>query len=198
MHADPWLNPATLTHPAASLVPLDVSHAEALIDAAETPETFRYFSRLPDPFTAEGMREFIAFLLGPAETSPHAVLDPAGEPVGITTYLARMPAHQGIEIGWTWYAPRVRGTVVNPACKLMLMRHAFETLGAHRLQLRTDARNARSRAAILKLGASFEGEFRENVLMPDGFRRSSVYYSVLAPEWPGVRAGLEARLEALA
>ena len=176
------------------LVPLEGSHAEDLHVAAGTPDTFRYFSTRPDPFDASGMLAFIRFLKGPAETTPWAVCTPEGAPVGITTLLDRRPVHQTVEIGWTWYSESVRGTLVNPASKLLLLTHAFGTLGAHRVTLKTDARNTRSRRAIEKLGAVFDGQLRENVLMPDGFRRSSVYYSVLAPEWPAVRAGLADRL----
>ena len=134
-------------------------------------------------------------LLGRAVTVPFCVVDPAtGQALGITTYLDIRPAHRGLEIGWTWYSPRARGTAINPACKLLLLGHAFERLGAIRVCLKTDERNARSRAAIFKLGAKFEGVMRENLIMPDGFHRSTAMYGVLAGEWPGVRRALEARL----
>lgn len=190
-----WVQPRSFEHGAVRLVPLGVEHAGALAAAAGSAETFRYFSRGPATLDEAGMRAFVEFLLGPAQTVPFCVIDSAmGEPVGITTYLDIRPAHRGLEIGWTWYAPRLRGTRVNPACKLLLLGHAFEELGAVRVCLKTDERNARSRAAILKLGARFEGVLRENVIMRDGFRRSTAMYSILAGEWPGVRKGLVARL----
>ncbi len=190
-----WVQPVTLEHPAVRLEPLTPAHAPALAEAAVSPETFRYFSRVPTPLDAGGMREFIEYLLGPAETVPFCVVDPAtGQALGITTYLDIRPAHRGLEIGWTWYSPRARGTAINPACKLLLLGHAFERLGAIRVCLKTDERNARSRAAIFKLGAKFEGVMRENLIMPDGFHRSTAMYGVLAGEWPGVRRALEARL----
>lgn len=190
-----WVRPLTLEHPAARLEPLRPDHARGLAAAAGSLETYRYFSRGPTELTEPAMREFIDYLLGPAQTQPFCVIDPGtGNPAGITTYLDIKPAHRGLEIGWTWYAPHARGTLLNPAAKLLLLGHAFDTLDAIRVCLKTDERNAQSRAAILKLGAKFEGIIRESVIMPDGFHRSTAMYSVLAGEWPGVRVGLEARL----
>lgn len=190
-----WIAPVTLEDANVRLVPLAPEHAEPLAQAAATPDTFRYFSRAPREISPAGMAEFIDFLRGPAETLPFCVVDRAADrPVGITTYLDIRPAHRGLEIGWTWYAPDRRGTLVNPACKRLLLHHAFETLGAIRVCLKTDERNARSRAAILKLGASFEGVLRQNIIMPDSFRRSTAMYSMLDSEWPGVRQRLDARL----
>lgn len=186
-----WIQPATLDHPRARLEPLTSAHANRLAVAAGSLETFRYFSRSPAALTEPGMREFIDFLRGPAQTVPFCVIDHAsGDPVGISTYLDVRPEHKALEIGWTWYAPTCRGTRINPACKLLLLGHAFESLGAIRVCLKTDERNAQSRAAILKLGARFEGVLRENVIMQDGFLRSTAVYSVLAAEWPGIKSGL--------
>lgn len=98
------------------------------------------------------------------------------------------------EVGHTWYVPAVRGTTVNPACKLLLLGHAFETWGAHRVALRTDARNAASRAAMRKLGLTYEGVRRRHMLGADGTFRDSAYFSAVAAEWPFVKAGLLARL----
>ena len=116
--------------------------------------------------------------------------------VGMTRYLNVEPPHRKLEIGSTWYEPSVWGGPVNPECKLLLMRHAFETLKFHRVEYKTDARNARSRAAILKLGATQEGIFRKHMIMADGHVRDSVYFSVIDEEWSEVKAGLERRLAA--
>ena len=178
---------------ALGLEPLDVKHAGGLIEAA-TAETFEYFSRGPTPFTERGMEDFIEYLLGPAATVPFCIVLPeSGEHVGISTYLDIRPQHRGVEIGWTWIAERCRSSRVNPAMKLLLLGHAFEHLDAIRVCLKTDERNTLCKAAIEKLGAQREGIFRHALIMPDGFRRSSVMYSILAQEWPGVRARLEAR-----
>ncbi len=119
----------------------------------------------------------------------------AGDRVtGFTTYLDIRPAHRGLEVGHTWIGRVWRGTHVNPAAKLLLFEHAFERLGAIRVSLKTDARNLRSQGAIAKLGAVREGVLRSHLVLPDGFRRDTVYYSILDSEWPRVREGLQRRL----
>ncbi|MDP1792723.1 MAG: GNAT family protein [Acidimicrobiales bacterium] len=98
------------------------------------------------------------------------------------------------EVGHTWYIPSVRGAAINPACKLLLLGHAFETWGAGRVALRTDARNAGSRAAMLKLGLTYEGVRRRHMLGADGTFRDSAYFSAVPEEWPAIRQGLLRRL----
>lgn len=117
--------------------------------------------------------------------------------LGSTSYMNIVPAHARAEIGWTWYAPAAQGTVVNAEAKLLLLANAFEACGYHRIELKTDSTNARSRAAILKLGAREEGIFRGHMWMPHGYWRDTVWYSILADEWPAVKSRLEARLAAL-
>lgn len=193
-----WVVPVTLEGSAVRLEPLDESHAEELIGAAHSPETFRHFSRGPEPFTADGMRAFIAYLLGPARTVPYCVVERRADArVGITTYLDIRAEHRGLEIGWTWLAPGSRGGRTNPEMKRLMLAHAFETLGAIRVCLKTDERNLLSQNAIAKLGAQREGALRHTMLMPDGFRRTSVMFSILEDEWPRVRDGLDARLAAM-
>ncbi len=143
------------------------------------------------------MKAFVEFLPGSAETVSFCISDIAsGRPIGITTYLDIRPDHRGLDIGWTWISLDQRGTRTNPAMKLLMFEHAFERLGAIRVCLKTDERNTMSQAAIAKLGARREGVFRHAVIMEDGFRRSTVMYSILAAEWPSVRKGLMARLGA--
>jgi RimJ/RimL family protein N-acetyltransferase len=115
----------------------------------------------------------------------------------MTRYLNIEEAHKRLEIGSTWYEPSTWGGPVNPECKLLLMRHAFETLRFHRVEYKTDARNARSRAAILKLGAVQEGILARHMVMADGHIRDSVIFSIVDTGWPKVKAGLEKRLAAL-
>ena len=115
--------------------------------------------------------------------------------VGSTRYLNIEPAHHRLEIGSTWYAADARGTKVNPECKLLLMTHAFDAQGAYRVELKCDARNVHSRAAIAKLGAKEEGTLRRHMMLGDGFVRDTVYFSVLDREWPGVRDGLVRRVQ---
>lgn len=119
-----------------------------------------------------------------------------GRVVGTTRFAEIVPAHKRVEIGYTWYSPAAQASAVNPECKLLMLTHAFDA-GANRVELNTDARNARSRAAIAKLGAKEEGIHRAHKVLHDGFVRDSVFFSVIRSEWPQVRARLEARLKAM-
>ena len=105
-----------------------------------------------------------------------------------------MDQHHRLEVGWTWYAPAVWGTGVNAECKLLLLGHAFERLGCRRVELKTDARNERSRAAMLALGATFEGVFRKHMVLPDSVR-DSAWYPIVDDHWPAVRTLLEHKIE---
>jgi RimJ/RimL family protein N-acetyltransferase len=136
--------------------------------------------------------------LDSALIDPHritfAILDArAGQPVGSTSFLEMRLAHLRVEIGFTWHTPRVWGTGVNVETKLLLLGHAFERVGLRRVEFKTDARNNRSRGALLALGAAFEGTFRKHMVVHDGEARDSAYYSVIDDDWPAVRAGLERR-----
>ena len=114
--------------------------------------------------------------------------------VGSTRYMGIEASHKRLEIGSTWYAVAAWASEVNPECKLLLMRHVFETLKWHRVEYKTDARNQRSRDAIARLGALQEGIFRRHMIMADGHIRDSVYFSVIDTDWPEVKAGLGKRL----
>ena len=120
-----------------------------------------------------------------------------GELVGSTSYLAIAPVHAKVEIGATWYAPDAQASAVNPEAKYLLLQNAFARQW-NRVEFKTDFRNARSRAALKKLGAREEGVLRAHMWMPQGYFRDSVYFSVLASEWPAVKAKLEDRLKAFA
>jgi len=197
MHDSDWITPTTLENAHARLEPLTVDHAAELCEAAGSIETFRYFSQIPTTWDEPGFVRYIEHLHGPANTVPFCVVDKAsGRRVGITTYLCVMPSNRSVEIGWTWLGPEVRGTKINPSMKRLMLAHAFEDRGAIRVQLRTDIRNNHSRGAILKLGARYEGIHRQDKIVHDGYRRSSVFYSILEDEWPRVRDGLDARIYA--
>ena len=131
-----------------------------------------------------------------AELPFATILRETGEQVGATRYLNISRRDRGLEIGWTWLAPKAWGTGINVETKLLLLTYAFDTLGAMRVELKTDARNERSRAAILALGAEFEGIFRKHMRMPDGRIRDSAWYAMTDDDWPDVRARLTARLAA--
>jgi RimJ/RimL family protein N-acetyltransferase len=127
----------------------------------------------------------------------HAVVRIAdGEVVGTTSFLQIRPRHAAVEVGWTVYRPDVRGGVVNPECKLLMLGRAFEA-GARRVEIMVDERNLRSQAAVRKLGAVQEGVLRKHKTTWTGHVRNTVAFSVLDDEWPAVRAGLEARLQSL-
>ena len=127
---------------------------------------------------------------------PFAIVDRAGSnAVGSTSYLDIRREHRSIEIGYTWIAVSSQRTHVNTQCKLALMTHAFETLGANRVQLRTDLRNHRSQKAIERVGAVREGVLRQSMVLPSGYVRDTVFYSVIASEWPAVKTRLQMMAE---
>lgn len=175
------------------LEPFEERHLAGLTAAANADlDTFRH---MPFPVAREGYAPWFAVLRADqaaGRSIPHAVLLD-GAIVGQSCYLNIRARDAGVEIGSTWYGPTARGGVVNPSAKLLLLGHAFAS-GAERVELKTDALNARSRAAILKLGAQFEGVHRRHMRRADGSLRDTAWYSVLREEWPGVKAVLEARL----
>lgn len=114
--------------------------------------------------------------------------------VGMSRLVDLVPVHRRLEIGYTWYIPEVWGTTVNPEAKLLLLSHAFEAWRARRVEFKVHHANLRSRAAVEKLGATFEGILRKHMLQPDGSRRDSAVYSIIDDEWPKVKAGLEGRV----
>jgi RimJ/RimL family protein N-acetyltransferase len=126
---------------------------------------------------------------------PFAVVEVAtARAIGSTRYEDILPRHRALEIGWTWYGVPWQRTACNTQCKYLLLRHAFEALGAVRVQMKADTRNERSRRAIERTGAVFEGVLRKHRILPDGYVRDSAMYSVVAGEWPAVKAHLERHL----
>jgi RimJ/RimL family protein N-acetyltransferase len=121
-----------------------------------------------------------------------------GRLIGSSRYMNVAAQHRRLEIGWTWLVAEAWGGPINSEAKLLLLRHAFDTLKAHRVELRTDARNARSRAAIAALGAVEDGLFRRHMVVRDGYVRDTVQFAIVDEDWPAVRARLEARLAAKA
>lgn len=181
------------------LEPFDRSHATGLA-AACAPRTTDLFTATGDsvePTTPELARQYVDEALARwrgGASLPFAVIDVASdEVIGATRYLDVDMSIPRLEIGSTWYAPSVRGTVVNPECKLLLLEHAFEALGARVVTLRTSGFNHRSQRAITRLGARFDGMLRRHVVQRDGRLRDTWLYTILAEDWPDVRAGLERR-----
>jgi N-acetyltransferase len=179
------------------LEPLAREHEEGLWQAAAHPGVWDWMSvRAGDSREAFGAWLDDALLRGSAGIDvPFATLDAAtGEPIGSTRYLNLRSADRSLEIGWTWLTPAAWGTGANVESKLLLLRRAFEELGCLRVELKTDARNERSRAALAALPAQFEGIHRKHMLVRGGERRDTAWYSVLDDEWPAVEANLLRRL----
>jgi RimJ/RimL family protein N-acetyltransferase len=175
------------------LEPLTVAHVPALALAGAEPEIWRWMPYGP-VISEPAMRAWVEEILSRQARGTDLVFvvihQSHGLAIGSTRFMDIQPAHDALEIGGTWYGPGYQRTGVNTECKRLLLTHAFETLGAHRVQLKTDLRNERSQRAIERLGAVREGVLREHMRMPDGYRRSSVYYSILASDWPAVRQRL--------
>lgn len=184
---------ATLTLGRVRLEPFTDDHRPGLAAiAAAEPALFRH---MPFAVERDGYSAWFDLLRADqaaGRSIPHAIfLDDAY--VGQSCFLNVRRRDAGVEIGSTWYVSAVHRGIVNPSAKLLLMNHAF-TSGAERVELKTDALNEQSRAAILKLGAQFEGIHRRHMRRADGSLRDTAWYSVLRDEWPDVKAGLEARL----
>ncbi len=191
------VRPVTLELNVARLEPLSLSHAPGLLEAARD-ESIWTFMPYAGPRDEPEVHAYIQRALDAAAAGserPFAIVHrPSGRVAGSTRYMEIRRADRALEIGATWVGAPWRRTGLNTECKYLLLRHAFETLGAVRVQLKTDARNQRSRAAILRIGASYEGRLRRHRLVRDGFVRDTVYYSVIAEEWPDVRSRLEAMI----
>jgi ribosomal-protein-alanine N-acetyltransferase len=184
----------TLTGPNVRLEPLALDHAEDLWHAA-SPDLFAYMWSWEHTGSPEEFRQVVQHTLDvPDWLSFAMVLTKTGQAVGSTSFLDIRPAHRGLEIGATWIGKVYQGTNINPENKYLLLRHCFETLGMLRVQLKTDGRNLHSQRAIAKLGAHLEGTLRKHIIMPDGYFRDSVMFSITEDEWPQVKAGLEERL----
>lgn len=183
--------PVVLSGHGVRLEPLAIEHAPDLLLAAADDDIWRWLPA-PRPRSEDDVRQLVRTHHG--DLAFAVVVD--GRAQGSTSYLDVDLAVGGVEIGWTWYARPLWATSVNPACKLLLLGHAFEELGAERVTLKTDALNARSRAAIARLGAAYDGTLRHHRQRPDGSVRDTAYYSILAPEWPVVRQDLQGRLAA--
>jgi RimJ/RimL family protein N-acetyltransferase len=191
-----WVRPVTLEGRHVRLEPLEQRHVDALTEVGLAPELWRWTILRVE--SRDDMDRWVATALeGRAAglEQPFATIDRrTGRTVGSTRFLSIEPAHRRLEIGWTWVAPAWQRSAVNSEAKLLQLEHAFDTLGALRVEFKTDALNERSRAALLGIGAVHEGIFRQHMLVFDGRRRDSAYYSVIDGEWPAVREHLRRRL----
>ena len=188
--------PVVLEGHGLRLEPLSPDHAEALGRAAGDGRLYElHFTSVPAPGQEAAYIETALEGQRAGHMLPWAVRDlDRDEIVGSTRYHDIVAAVDRVEIGYTWYAKRCQRTHVNTACKLLLMRHGFDTLGCEVIGLRTDILNLRSQAAIEALGAHRDGVIRHSRMRKDGTVRDTVMYSILRDEWPAVRARLEERL----
>lgn len=190
------LEPVSLTGHIVRLEPLQLEHVPALAEVALEPSLWQWTLARP---TNEGdLREWASATIANRELGtelPFVTLEAAsGRPIGSSRYMNIVLEHRRLEVGWTWVAPPWQRTGANREAKLLMLTHAFETVGCRRVEFKTDSLNEPSRTALLGIGATFEGVFRNHMVMPGGRMRHSAYYSVIDEEWPAVKAGLEASL----
>ncbi len=191
------IKPVILSGNVVRLELLSLDHTAGLFHAGEDSSTWDYMAVNPS-VSMDTMREWIRVTLqeyADGTCLPFTIIERMSERVvGSTRYMNIVHKDRGLEIGWTWLVAEVRRSAVNTECKYLLLRHAFETLGAIRVQFKTDSRNLRSQRAIERLGAVKEGVLRNHMIMPNGYFRRSVFYSILDSEWPQVKIDLEAKM----
>ncbi|HSB02819.1 MAG TPA: GNAT family protein [Anaerolineales bacterium] len=192
------VKPVVLQGKYVRLEPMSKTHIPGLAEIG-VGQNFWDFMLYGNMNSVDDMRNWVVDILsraGKGTDLPFAVIHlTSGRVAGATRYLNIMPKDRGLEIGGTWYGAEFQRTPVNTECKYLLLRHAFETLGCIRVQLKTDSRNERSQKAIERIGAVKEGVLRNHMILPDGRYRHSVFYSIIDTEWSGVKKRLEGMLE---
>jgi RimJ/RimL family protein N-acetyltransferase len=179
------------------LEPLTTAHITGLADAGRDESIWKYmvYGNLSN---LESMGKWVNDLLlqqAAGSDLPFTVIqNTSGTIIGATRFLEMQPRYRSLEVGGTWYAPEYQGKVVNPECKFLLLKYAFEELNCIRVQFKADLRNERSIHALEKLGAVREGVLRSHMILPNGIIRDSVYFSILDREWPDVKIRLEDRI----
>jgi RimJ/RimL family protein N-acetyltransferase len=192
----PWVEPAVLEGSVVRLEPLSLDHLPGLISVGLDADIWRW---MPVAIQTPGdMRTYVETALEGRDSGremPFATVEVAsGRVIGGTRYLNIEPAHRRLEIGYTWLAPAWQRTAANTEQKLLMLGHAFNDLGALRVEFKTDSLNEKSRTALLGIGATEEGTMRNHMITQGGRRRHSVYFSVVEEDWPQVRQHLEARI----
>jgi RimJ/RimL family protein N-acetyltransferase len=192
-----WVEPVTLEGRIVRLEPLSVQYLDDLARVAFEGDLWRW--TLVQPTEREGLSDWIVAAVAGAEAGsemPFATIDQAsGRAIGSTRFMSIVPEHRRLEIGWTWVGRDWQRSGANREAKLLQLTHAFEALGANRVEFKTDSLNEKANPALLGIGATFEGTFRNHMVMPGGRLRHSNYYSVTSEEWPAVKARLVAKLE---
>lgn len=193
-HVSDWNARPTLSGEHVRLEPLTPEHAKGLFEAGSDPGVWAWLS-IRQPGDLPAAEQMVAEALADPDRRPFAQIDVAsGRVAGTTSYYQVVEKHRILSIGHTWIGADWQRTGLNTESKLLLLQHAFETLGAQRVAWETDIRNLRSQRAIERLGALREGVLRAHRIRPDGSSRDTVTYSMLAPEWPAAKARLNERL----
>jgi N-acetyltransferase len=193
-----WLEPVSLRGNRVMLEPLARKQCQDLIEAVKDGELWRlWYTSIPEPERIEAEIDRRLGLQAAGSMLPFATIDnSSGKAVGMTTYMNVEAAHRRLEIGSTWYRKAVQRTTFNTECKLLLLRHAFETLNCIAVEFRTHVFNQQSRRAIERLGAKLDGILRSHQLASNGTLRDTCVYSITAAEWPAVQAHLQHLLQA--
>lgn len=191
-----WVRPVTLDGRIVRLEPLSLDHLEDLARVAFEGDLWRW--TVVQPTDVPGLRSWIEAALATTANGSEmafATVDLAsGKAIGSTRFMSIVPEHKRLEIGWTWVGLLHQRTGANREAKLLQMTHAFETLGANRVEFKTDSLNEKANPGLLGIGAMFEGTFRNHMIMPGGRLRHSNYYSVICDQWPAVKERLKAKL----
>ena len=196
MPAQTWVEPVILKGRRVRMEPLRDEHFAGLCAVAFDAPVWRW--TIMGEQDEAGLRRWVDTALANAEAGterPFATIDiETGQVIGSSRYMSIAPEHKRLEIGWTWIGTAWQRSGRNREAKLLQLTHAFETLGANRVEFKTHSRNERSRTALAGIGATFEGVFRNHMIMPDGSIRHSAYFSITVEEWPRIKAALMAGL----
>lgn len=191
-----WVEPVTLEGSIVRLEPLGLGHLDDLARVAFEGDLWRW--TVVQPTDVAGLRAWIEAAMAATASGSEmafATVDVAsGRAVGSTRFMSIVPEHKRLEIGWTWVGLAYQRTGANREAKLLQLTHAFETLGANRVEFKTDSLNDKANPGLLGIGATFEGTFRNHMIMPGGRLRHSNYYSVVRDEWPAVKHRLQSRI----
>lgn len=192
-----WFDEVILETDLVQLRPLRAADSSALVKAAADGRLWElWYTQVPGTETIDDYMGYALREQAAGRALPFVVVErSSGEVIGTTRYCNAEPESRRLEIGYTWYASRVQRSAVNTQCKLALLTHAFEQLGAIAVEFRTHWHNQASRAAIARLGAKQDGVLRNHRLEPDGARRDTVVFSILDSEWPSVRKSLQFKLD---
>jgi RimJ/RimL family protein N-acetyltransferase len=191
----PWLEPVTLSGPHGRLEPLSHAHIDGLTEAVKDGELWQlWYTSIPPPEDMGKEIDRRLSLQAAGVMLPFTVFDASGQIAGMTTYMNVDAANRRVEIGSTWYAKRVQRSALNTQCKLMLLSHAFDKLDCIAVEFRTHFFNHQSRRGIERLGAKLDGILRSHQIAANGTLRDTAVYSIIAAEWPTVRAHLTYQL----